>query len=74
MEGIAEGGAGLAIDEVCRALLKASIVWHEQAKEELQQKVVELMKEDVLKDEEVRSLKRKICDDNPVGDVEGVLD
>ncbi|CAN8289796.1 unnamed protein product [Cochlearia groenlandica] len=39
--------------------LRVSIVGHEQAKEELQKKVVELMKEDELKDEEARSLKRK---------------
>ncbi|CAN8287736.1 unnamed protein product [Cochlearia groenlandica] len=39
--------------------LRASIDGHEQSKEELQKKVVELMKKDELKDEEVRSLKRK---------------
>ncbi|CAN8242609.1 unnamed protein product [Cochlearia groenlandica] len=39
--------------------LRASIAGHEQAKEELHQKVAELTKEVELKDEEVRSLKRK---------------
>ncbi|CAN8242080.1 unnamed protein product [Cochlearia groenlandica] len=91
MEAIAEGGAGLATDEVCRTLLKVifffriveaklyetveesskdheafvlmremvSVAGHEQAKEELQQKVAKLMKDDELKDKEVKSLKRK---------------
>ncbi|CAN8320277.1 unnamed protein product [Cochlearia groenlandica] len=117
MEAIAEGGAELATDEVCRTLLKVmfsfcsvetklaetveesskdheafvlmrekynverkrgvdqlstidardkeikdlkvSAAGYEQAKEELQKRVVDLMKEDELKDEEVKSLKRK---------------
>ncbi|CAN8319101.1 unnamed protein product [Cochlearia groenlandica] len=39
--------------------LTVSTAGYEQAKEELQKRVAELMKEDELKDEEVRSLKRK---------------
>ncbi|CAN8242309.1 unnamed protein product [Cochlearia groenlandica] len=39
--------------------LRVSATGHEQAKEELQRRVAELIKEDELKDEEVRSLKRK---------------
>ncbi|CAN8323922.1 unnamed protein product [Cochlearia groenlandica] len=39
--------------------LRASVAGNEQAKEEFQKRVAELMKEDKLKDEEVRSLKRK---------------
>ncbi|CAN8324093.1 unnamed protein product [Cochlearia groenlandica] len=39
--------------------LRVSAAGYEQAKEELQTRVAELMKEDKLKDEKVRSLKRK---------------
>ncbi|CAN8241865.1 unnamed protein product [Cochlearia groenlandica] len=39
--------------------LRVFAAGHEQVKEELQKRVVDLMKEDELKDEEVKSLKRK---------------